>query len=109
MRAEGDADPQHVADPHLEAKLDELAASAPIRVRVRAGTEAEGRMRGRGAEVARADDRVTFEVFDWDQGVLADELAGLAHLVTVDSPAALRDAVRDRLRRALALHEGATV
>lgn len=108
VRAEGDADPQHVADPQLEAQLDELAAATPIRVRVRTGTEAEARMRGRGTELARADTWVTFEVLDWDHGVLADELAGLAHLVAVESPASMRDAVRDRLRRALELHEEAT-
>ncbi|UQN16048.1 helix-turn-helix transcriptional regulator [Gulosibacter sp. ACHW.36C] len=109
IRIEGVADPAHTAEPGLEAKLDALAAAHPVRVRARAGTEAEARMRGRGTELGRTDEWVSFEVFDWDHGVLTDEFAGLAHLLVVESPESTREGVEDRLQRALELHEGAAV
>lgn len=109
IRIAGAADASHTAEPGLEAKLDALAAERPVRVRARAGTEAEARMRGRGTELCRTDEWVTFDVFDWDLGVLSDEFAGLAHLLVVESPKTIREGVRDRLRRALELHEGQSV
>ncbi|MFD2758651.1 helix-turn-helix transcriptional regulator [Gulosibacter faecalis] len=99
----GDVDAAHTPDPNFEANLDELAAKTSVTVRVRPGSEAEARMRARGGEPA---DENEFVVHDWDSGLLADELAGLAHEATVTTPAETRRAVIDRLELALESHRG---
>ncbi|RLP74332.1 WYL domain-containing protein [Mycetocola tolaasinivorans] len=67
---------------------------------VRANTEAERRLVTRALERAEVPLRVHYT----DVNVFADELAGYGPEVRVIEPAALRDAVIERLRRTLANH-----
>lgn len=117
VRKRGDVDPGRAAD---RAGRDEAAwfldrlrtwsASRPAEVAVRPGSDAELRLtrRGESAPVATEDgDWPTVTLHAGDEALLADELAAFGPEVRVVSPASLRDAVVERLRRVLAEHGAA--
>jgi predicted DNA-binding transcriptional regulator YafY len=85
-------------------ELEELWLSQTARVTVTAGTEADlqlARRAVKGSETAQPR-----AVHYTDLHAFADQLAGFGPEVVVSEPAALRDAVTDRLRRVLAAHRG---
>lgn len=93
----------------LVAELDDLAQQHPVRLEVRAGSDAAVRF-GAGDGATARDEGVPrwveVEVYDWDHGLLADTLAGMGTQVRVLSPAEMRDDVRTRLAAVLRSHEG---
>jgi proteasome accessory factor B len=86
------------------AELAAVWAANTAVVRVTPGSDAATRLLRRRGTVASADDRLTLHFADG--AIVADELAELGPEVLVESPASLREAVRERLRRAAADHEG---
>lgn len=92
------------------AELDALWAGNTARVVVQPGSDAAVRLGARqGTPNLRADDLPEFErtLHFTDLNILADELAGFGPEVFVDSPLALRSAVRDRLVAARDAHVNA--
>lgn len=85
------------------AELDELWHRQCAVVEVAEGTDAAARLAHEGPPDAGG----RLPLHYTDAHVLADELAGFGPEVTVISPAELRTAVRERLERVLADHEGA--
>lgn len=86
----------------VPAMLDELAANNPAVLEVEASSRTAAELSRRAAEVNTVDgDRVQMHVYDWDHGLLADELAAFGTQVRVLSPLELRERVRIRMQRAL--------
>ena len=82
----------------------------PARLRVRPGRGHVLRRRARAVETrpqGSTDVWDVLEVTGSDLSSFADEIVGYGADVVVDAPPELRDAVVDRLRAVLAVHEGA--
>lgn len=86
------------------AELEALRQRNVAELAIAPGSDAEVRLGRRAAE--RDDDSGMIRLQYTDADVFADELAGYGPEVRVLRPASLADAVRDRLRRVLAAHEG---
>lgn len=88
----------------VEAALLRLAKSQPVVVVVRAGTQAEARLRGRASGISETEGglRVTFGTADYRE--LAIELAGFGEQLAVLEPSVLREDVIERLRATRSNH-----
>lgn len=95
---DGDIAAQALAD------LDRILANGRVRIRVAPGSDAETRLQRRAAE-RPADGELLLNYSD--SNLMADELASYGPEVVVLEPDHLRTRVVERLRRALAAHEGA--
>jgi proteasome accessory factor B len=84
------------------AALREFADRHLAVLRAEPGTDAAVRLRGRGLQ--REDGAL--ELHYADEALLADELAAYGPELVVEQPAALADAVRDRLLAVAAAHRG---
>lgn len=91
-------------------ELDRLWSENIAEVEVSQGTDAEYRLRHRGERLnddhtQAPTERIQLSLHFVDLNTLADELASFGPEVRVVSPPELRDAVRQRLARTLALHQ----